>query len=211
MDAGLAGLLGGIIGAVVGAVGAVASAAVTGRKAEAQARIQSEMQLQQLRLQLRADVIRQQHDPRREAYAEFLAQAREIGHPKANIYMALHTAYLDRESRPMDELVSNIHGPIDGLSGKLHDLTVKYSVVNVLGPDSLRVPASRLYVEACRVVELVIEDSREVTTAIIDNAPFPGLEDSLARAGDLEGSLLSAADDFLDAIRPILDLDAICL
>ncbi|MGW2055577.1 hypothetical protein ACWCOZ_16900 [Streptomyces sp. NPDC001840] len=209
MDAGLAGLLGGIIGAAVGAVGAVGSAAVTGRKAETQARIQSEMQLQQLKLQLRADTVRQQHDPRREAYAEFLTQARRMGYSKANIYMVLHTAYLDRASRPTDELISSIHEPLDELTGKLEDLTGLWSVVNILGPDSVHIPASRLYKESCKIVEAVLEYSQEVIAAIMEDAPFPDPVNSLARSEDCERALLSAVGDFLDAIRPILDIDAI--
>ncbi|MFJ8081825.1 hypothetical protein ACIQ6Y_14555 [Streptomyces sp. NPDC096205] len=208
MDAGLAGLLGGIIGAAVGAVGAVGSAAVTGRKAENQARIQSQMQLQQLRMQIRADTVRQQHDPRREAYANFLTQARRIGESKANIYMSLHNAYIDRETRPTEEIVSRIHEPLDELTGKLNVLTELWSMVNVVGPDSLYLPASRLYRVACEIVEGMLEYSHEVNIAIMENSIFPDPEDSFTRDASLDQALLEASSNFLDTIRPILDIES---
>ncbi|MFC8816862.1 hypothetical protein [Streptomyces rochei] len=207
MDAGLAGLLGGIIGAAVGAVGAVASAAVTSRKAETQARTQSEMQLQQLKMQLRADTVRQQHDPRREAYAEFLTQARRIGESKGNIYLALHLAHTERESRPEEEILLSIHESIDELAGMLNDLTGLWSKVNVLGPDSIYIPASRLYTAASRVVAGILEYAKEVNRAIIDNAPFPDPEAPFMGDADSDQAILEASGEFPDAIRPVLDID----
>ncbi|MYU37742.1 hypothetical protein GTW52_32345 [Streptomyces sp. SID8358] len=208
MDAGLAGLLGGIIGAAVGAIGAVGSAAVAGRKAEKQAHIQSQTQLRQLRMQIKADIILQQHSPRQEAYASFLAQARKVGESKANIYLALHSAYIDRHSHPTEEIVERIHGPLDELTSKLNSLTEIRSTVNVLGPDSIDSETSRLYRVACEIVKEILEYSHKVNIAIMENSTFPDPEDTFTRDANLDRALLEASSGFLDAVRPILDIGA---
>ncbi|MFJ5088746.1 hypothetical protein [Streptomyces sp. NPDC088674] len=207
MDAGLAGLLGGVIGAAVGAIGAVGSAVVTGRKTEMQVRIQVEAQLRQARMQIKAEDARQQLEPRRVAYTEFLTQARRISESKVEILLSLHLAYTERHSRTEEETMQSINGTLAELTEKLNLLTHLWSKVSIIGPASTSIPASALYRASTSTVSEILTYGSTVADAITNDTSFPDPENPFQRIGIAEQELFEAAQHFTTSVRPILDID----
>ncbi|MFF8784411.1 hypothetical protein [Streptomyces sp. NPDC015125] len=99
MDSGIAAIL----GATVGALGTGGAAAVTGLWGARTVRVQLAAQEAQLRRGLRVDHVRDRREPRREVYADFLAQARAIERALGR-YRESHTTDMDAFHREIDKL-----------------------------------------------------------------------------------------------------------
>ncbi|MFJ9415083.1 hypothetical protein ACIRPT_13050 [Streptomyces sp. NPDC101227] len=202
MDSGLIGLLGGVIGAAVGALGATMSAWITGRKAEAQARMQALAQLEQARLQLKASHVQQQSDPRRGAYAEFLAQARTL----ASAWISVPDVVDEIVTSQPADWQEHADSYVADLQERTEGLHASWAAVAIHGPETVLEPATKLLEAmfllrniAYECMEAVVEAHEHGTPAQTDT---PALREAFDRH-------TVVALEFVLAAREALDEDGI--
>lgn len=187
MDAGWAA----IAGAAVGATGTAVAALITGWWARGQARIQADSQLQQVRLQLRSEQYHQLRAPRIEAYDAFMAR----------VYVVLdkiHNTILDTRDMTRDQARQYVRE----LKADVDSLQPLWSRVAILGPNSVAT-------KGISVIRDLTETGHAATTFV--NAHADGTEERDAARDNLSHLYLSAAGsigDFIEAARPVLDIDA---